>query len=118
MKRRLWLLAAMTVMLLINCSEVPENNDPILGTWHKELSDTSIQKQEWIFNDVYLGRYTEYGTKGILFETDFKWELSETGYTLSYPGTDRPPIWVTLESLESGSTALMASKTIVAIRSN
>ena len=120
MKRRLWLYATSAVLLLINCSEVPENHDPILGIWTNELSETTSKnsdKQEWIFNDAYLGRFTIYNQEAINFETDFKWEITkDNAYLISYPATDIPAIKVTLNTLENGQSALLDIKQIVAIR--
>jgi hypothetical protein len=103
MKKFFSLLAILALIAVSNCSEIPENNDPILGIWTKSeilsqegKSEDEIRK-EWIFNDAYLGRYHRYNNDDLEFYTDFSWSLNEDIYTIIYTGTDIPDIEVTLE---------------------
>lgn len=77
------------------CSEVEENTDPVLGIWAKTLSTpaegpTALTKEEWIFNDAFLGRYHAYDGSEITISTDFQWEKVNGMYTILYPGIDKP----------------------------
>ncbi len=94
MKRLFSLFAIIAIILASNCSRIPENNDPVIGIWYtidvKNSNETSkeIIKQEWIFNDAYLGRYHRYSGSKIAFKTDFGWQQEDGLYTISYPGTN------------------------------
>jgi len=94
MKKLFSFMAIIAIIFASNCSRIPENNDPVIGIWYKveiqTLSETNKQtvRQEWIFNDAYLGRYHRYNENQIEFKTDFKWERADGSYTISYPGTD------------------------------
>lgn len=92
MKKLLCLLAIIAIVSVSNCSRVPENNDPIIGIWTKvEVNaENETLKQEWIFNDVYLGRYHLYSNNVLEVKTDFGWSEEKGTYTISYPGTDMP----------------------------
>ncbi|WP_445381530.1 hypothetical protein [Robiginitalea sp. IMCC43444] len=119
--RRITGLAFLLVLLITGgCSEIPENNDPVIGIWAKtqiEQSDASSQlmREEWIFNDAYLGRYHRYNGNQIIEQTDFRWEAQQGVYTIEYPGLDRAADRATikeneeiilLEDLEGGILAL------------
>ena len=86
-------MAIVAIVLASNCSRIPENNDPVIGIWYRvdviNVSETSKQtiRQEWIFNDVYLGRYQKYNGSQLDFKTDFSWVTDKGVYTISYPGT-------------------------------
>ena len=93
MKRFFSSLILIAVVFLTSCSKVPENTDPVLGIWYKPVALSAetqevITKQEWIFNDVYLGRYQVYNSNSVIFYTDFQWEQIDGVYTISYPGTE------------------------------
>ncbi len=94
MKKFLSLLMIISIVLASNCSRVPENNDPVIGIWSKaETEETSSSakvrvKEEWIFNDAYLGRYHKYENNTITVENDFRWSIEDETYTISYPGTN------------------------------
>lgn len=94
MKKLFSFMAIITIIFASNCTRIPENNDPVIGIWFKvdiqNLSETNKQtvRQEWIFNDAYLGRYHRYNGNQLEFKTDFKWERADENYTISYPGTD------------------------------
>ena len=90
------LFSLLTIVILIsasNCSKIPENNDPVLGIWAKiEIEETSedesTDREEWIFNDAYLGRYQQYEGNTITFYTDFGWTVENGVYTIEYRGVD------------------------------
>ncbi|MFS4493768.1 hypothetical protein [Maribacter sp. 2308TA10-17] len=94
MKKIFSFLAIIGIILASNCSRIPENNDPVIGIWSnievKSISRTqkSTNRQEWIFNDAYLGRYHNYNNGAIDVLTDFKWEEEDGVYTISYPGIE------------------------------
>ena len=96
MKRIFSLTAILAIIIASNCSRIPENNDPVIGIWSKtEVSNAGTTqklniRQEWIFNDAYLGRYHRYEGKTLSFKTDFQWEQADGLYTIRYPGTDMP----------------------------
>ncbi|GMN10822.1 hypothetical protein MTsPCn9_30130 [Croceitalea sp. MTPC9] len=118
MKKFFSLLAILVIIAVSNCSEIPENNDPILGIWSKSeiLSQDGKSgdevREEWIFNDAYLGRYHSYTNNDLEFYTDFSWSLDGETYTIIYTGTDKPTVEVNLHqaaepellALENGST--------------
>ena len=87
-------MAIVAIVLVSNCSRIPENNDPVIGIWYRvdviNSSETNKQtiRQEWIFNDAYLGRYQKYNGSVIDFKTDFSWVEDNEIYTITYPGTD------------------------------
>lgn len=95
MKQFLSSLILIVVVLLASCSKVPENTDPVLGIWYKTASQSAdaeevFTKEEWIFNDAYLGRYRVFDNNSVIFSTDFQWEQISGVYTISYPGTEIP----------------------------
>ncbi|MEO0570339.1 MAG: hypothetical protein AAF039_01455 [Bacteroidota bacterium] len=114
MKRFFSMLAIAGFIAVSNCSRIPENNDPVLGIWVKaELLDGDASKntaipisEEWIFNDVFLGRYHRYSDNEVVFYTDFRWEVVDDVYTISYSGEDIPQVQVSLKNelleLENG----------------
>ena len=109
------MLAILGFIAVSNCSRVPENNDPVLGIWVKtEPTNDGLAKnasapisEEWIFNDVYLGRYHRYSNNEIVFYTDFRWEVIDNVYTISYSVEDMTSVQVSLKSelleLENGA---------------
>ncbi|MFK7812363.1 MAG: hypothetical protein AB8B59_07695 [Maribacter sp.] len=94
MKKLFSFLAIIGIILASNCSRIPENNDPVIGIWSnvavKSISQTqkSTNRQEWIFNDAYLGRFHNYNNGKIDVLTDFKWSEEDGVYTISYPGIE------------------------------
>lgn len=117
MKKLFSLLAIIGIVALSNCSQIPENNDPILGIWANTQTSTiegkgsSTTREEWIFNDVYLGRYQSYSNSKLVFYTDFKWSEENGTYTIIYGDPQVTDITVNLEhasdpeilTLENGS---------------
>jgi len=108
MKRLFSFMAIVAIVFASNCSRIPENNDPVIGIWSKidvkSLSETNKQtvRQEWIFNDAYLGRYHRYHSTKLEFKTDFSWEREDGVYTISYPGTDMPEEMVSMKESPDG----------------
>lgn len=97
MKKLLSLLAILAIIFSSNCSRIEENNDPIVGIWIEALSASengtakSTTRKEWIFNDVYLGRYHEISQGKIIEQTDFKWSQEDGIYTVEYRGLENKP---------------------------
>ena len=95
MKKLFSLLAIVGIILASNCSRIPENNNPVIGIWSdvevsapNETGKKETLRQEWIFNDAYLGRYHKKTNGSITFKTDFRWSFENEVYTIAYPGTD------------------------------
>lgn len=122
MKRILSLVLLLGVIAVSNCTRVPDNNDPVIGIWtNTELKQTSDKgqeqiKEEWIFNDAYLGRYHRYRGEQIEFLTDFKWERSDESYHISYPGTDMTTQTATMEETPEGTVLQDQDGKILAVR--
>lgn len=101
-------MAIVAIVLASNCSRIPENNDPVIGIWYRvdviNSSDASKQtiRQEWIFNDVFLGRYQKFSGSRLDYKTDFSWETSKGVYTISYPGTDMANDVVSMKDSSEG----------------
>lgn len=97
MKKLFSLLAVIGIITISNCTKIPLNNDPILGTWSKisttTLSDRSdvIINEEWIFNDAYLGRHHRFENNEPTVVTDFSWSKENNIYTIEYPALEREP---------------------------
>jgi hypothetical protein len=124
MKRFFSMLAIVGFIAVSNCSRIPENNDPVLGIWvRSELvnedaakDDTSFIREEWIFNDVYLGRYHRYSNNEIIFYTDFQWEVVDEVYTISYSQGEMPEVQVSLRLSEENEMLELENGAIFAIR--
>ena len=90
MKKFFSLLAIIAIISVSNCTRIPENNDPVLGIWSKtqisSIADKqeALQKEEWIFNDAYLGRYNLYSDETLIFYTDFRWSVDGEMYSITY----------------------------------
>ncbi|TKD61793.1 lipocalin family protein [Flavobacterium sp. ASW18X] len=115
MKRLLYIMGIFAVVLVSNCSEIPENNDPILGVWVKtELQQDASKntnsnvKEEWTFNDVYLGRYERFKNGSLEYSTDFSWEVDNGVYSLKYEVDQLNPLQLTMDLpellLQNGET--------------
>jgi|GEM_PF-429859 len=109
LKKLFSLMAIVTIISVSNCTKIPENNDPIIGIWSRvditENSETGRQtnRQEWIFNDVFLGRYHSYNGNQLEVKTDFSWTQDKGVYTISYPGTDMPSQQVSMKNSDQGT---------------
>jgi outer membrane biogenesis lipoprotein LolB len=121
-KKLFSLMAIIAIIFASNCSRIPENNDPVIGIWSKidveTLSETNKQtiRQEWIFNDAYLGRYHRYNSTKLEFKTDFRWEKEDGIYTISYPGTDIPNQLVSMKESPDGALLEDGQGNILAAR--
>ena len=117
------MLAILGVIAVSNCSRIPENNDPVLGIWVKteinndaQVSKETSISEEWIFNDVYLGRYHRYDNNEIVFYTDYSWEVVNEVYTISYSKGDMESVQVFLIDSEESQTLQLENGTILAER--
>ncbi len=111
MKKLFSLLSIIVIIAVSNCSRVPENNDPILGIWTKTESSidgkgADSTREEWIFNDVYLGRYQKYSNSKLVFYTDFKWSETKGTYTIIYGDPQVEDITVSLK--QNGDPEILA----------
>ncbi len=122
MKKLLSFLTIIGIILASNCSRIPENNDPVIGIWSKidasnlQGTESTSVKQEWIFNDAYLGRYHSYENKALEVKTDFKWIREKDVYIISYPGTDIPNHSVLIQETETGLLLKDVNGAIFAVR--
>ncbi len=90
MKKVFSFIAILAIIFLSNCSRIEDNNDPILGVWHytdvsSNTSKNVTLRQEWIFNDAYLGRFHTIQNGAIVERFDFKWKNENEVYTINYP---------------------------------
>lgn len=112
------------LLFLVSCSKIEENNDPVIGIWKNDVKSAMnnnkmvIDKEEWIFNDVYLGRFHGYRNGEVTYLTDFKWTIDGNIYTISYPGTDFPEDRVQLIEEDSITYLTYLSGKPFAIRQN
>lgn len=97
MKKFLSLMAICAIIFTANCSRIEQNDDPIIGIWFQAKTEatsttakTTIRK-EWIFNDVYLGRYHEINGNETTLQTDFAWSKEGDTYTIEYRGLENTP---------------------------
>ncbi len=121
MKKFFSLLGIISLIVICNCSRIPENDDPILGIWAQtDITTTegkqTTQREEWIFNDAYLGRYHSFNNEKLEFYTDFSWTIENDIYTIQYRGADIPEAKVKLikvdypEILQLENGALFATR--------
>ena len=120
-KKFLSLLAICAIVLLANCSRIEQNTDPIIGIWSQsntittENSAKQTVRKEWIFNDVFLGRYHE--IDGNTLKTDFNWSKQDDIYTVEYKGLDgKPNNVITIKATEDGFYLLKKDGATLAIR--
>ncbi len=122
MKKFFSLVAIVAIISVSNCSRIPENNDPVIGIWYRldvnEVNESSSEsvKQEWIFNDVYLGRYHRYENNTLVLKTDFNWEINDGMYTINYPGTEMLSHTVSRKDHSSGEVLADTQDNILAFR--
>ena len=122
MKKFISLLAIVGIILASNCSRIPENNDPVIGIWtNLEVTNSqaskSTMKEEWIFNDVYLGRYHTYNNNKLDIITDFSWKKEDETYIITYPGLEnKTNDLVVMKESESGIVLEHTSGNVLAIR--
>lgn len=122
-KKLLSLVAICAIIFLANCSRIEHNNDPIIGIWSqsKVLTTANSAKEtirkEWIFNDVYLGRYHEISGSTVTLKTDFKWSRQDDSYTIEYRGLENKPAQVfTIKNMEDATFLENKDGSTLAIR--
>lgn len=121
MKRSFSSLIILMVVFISSCSTIPENTDPVLGIWYKAGTTSpenqgTMTKEEWIFNDAYLGRYQVYENQSVTFFTDFQWEQKNGLYTISYPGTEKPDQDARLTKIDEQEVLQHENGDVLAIR--
>ncbi|MEL6917405.1 MAG: hypothetical protein AAFO99_06710 [Bacteroidota bacterium] len=122
MKKLFSFVAILAIIFVSNCSRIPENNDPVIGIWANvsvnvvSTTDKSTVRQEWIFNDAFLGRYHSYVNNQLDVITDFQWTQEDGIYTISYPGVDFLDDIVSMEESESGTILIKVEGDILATR--
>ena len=122
MKKLFSLIALLVLIGSANCTRITENNDPVIGIWSRTTNSSTnksselTSRQEWTFNDAYLGKYFKYVNQKMEFQTDFRWKREGEVYTISYPGTDLPDDQVTMENTPEGIIVLQEMDEILAIR--
>ena len=115
------LILALVVLAVSNCSEIPENNDPVIGIWAqtrapKDSGSKHMEREEWIFNDAYLGRYNRYLGEELLEETDFQWEAHAGVYTMHYPGLKKLKNVVKIKQNQEGNLLMDLQGNVLAYR--
>jgi hypothetical protein len=123
MKKLLSLMAILAIIFSSNCSKIEQNNDPIIGIWIEaasfEESSTvkNTTRKEWIFNDVYLGRYHEFNAGNIIEQTDFRWSQKNGIYTIEYGGLKKKSIdIVTINTVPDGILLQQNDGNILAVK--
>jgi len=122
MKKLFSLLSIVGIIAISNCTSVPENHDPILGSWAKtessniEGKSSSTVREEWIFNDVYLGRYQRYSNSELIFYTDFKWSQENGTYSITYGDPQVNDITVSLEKAKEPEILTLDNGSVFATR--
>ncbi len=111
-------------VLFASCSKIEINDDPVIGIWHntvKTATNTNklvVDSEEWIFNDVYLGRFHGYKNGEVIFLTDFSWKADNGTYIVSYPGTDFPDDYVNMVETDNGFILVRAEGKLFAEKQN
>ncbi|WP_420601537.1 hypothetical protein [Flagellimonas sp.] len=121
MKKFFSLLSIVCIIAISNCTSIPENNDPILGIWARSSSSIdgksgNTTREEWIFNDVYLGRYQSYSDSKLTFYTDFKWSEENGVYTIIYADTEVTDVTVSLEETNDPEILALENGSVFATR--
>ncbi|MEZ4809372.1 MAG: hypothetical protein R2819_03350 [Allomuricauda sp.] len=122
MRKLFSLLCIVSIIAISNCTSIPENNDPILGIWARNEFSTDENKsvdtarEEWIFNDVYLGRYQSYSNSKLVFYTDFKWSENNGIYTITYGDPQISDVTVSLIQANSPETLTLGNGSVFATR--
>ncbi len=115
-------MAILAILFSANCSRIDQNNDPIIGIWvdgdnlETTTSKANVRK-EWIFNDVYLGRYHEFQNDSLIIKTDFSWAQEDGIYTVIYSGLeDKPTHTLKIEKTKNGELLQLVNGTMLAIK--
>lgn len=116
-------MAIVAIVFSSNCSRIEQNNDPIIGIWVEANSNVNTMtsksntRAEWIFNDVYLGRYHEMSQGKILLKTDFSWSQKDGVYTIVYNGLEnKPNDVVTIKDSSTGTLLRQTDGNMLAIK--
>ena len=114
-------MVLLIVCSVSSCSEIPENNDPVIGIWAqtrapKESHAKHMEREEWIFNDVYLGRYNRYQGDELVLESDFQWKAYADVYTIQYPGLKKVEDVVKIKSNQEGNLLVDLQGNVLAYR--
>lgn len=123
MKKFVSFLAILAIILFSYCSKIEPNSDPIIGIWVEATSESNTTtsksgtRAEWIFNDVYLGRYHEINQGQVTLKTDFAWSQEDGVYTIIYRGIeDKPNDIVIIKKTENGTLLQQTDGNNLAIR--
>lgn len=123
LKKLLSLMVICAIIFSANCSRIEHNEDPIIGKWFEtesvtnENSSKTTLRKEWIFNDVYLGRYNEINGNELTLKTDFNWSKSGDIYTIEYRGLEgKSNHIITIENTADGTLLLKTDGNPLAIR--
>lgn len=123
MKKFVSFLAILAIILFSYCSKIEPNNDPIVGIWVEAISETDVTtaknntRVEWIFNDVYLGRYHEINQGQVILKTDFAWSQKDGVYTIEYRGLEnKPNDIVIIKTTTNGSQLQQTNGNALAIK--
>ncbi|MEJ2584306.1 MAG: hypothetical protein P8Z38_04490 [Robiginitalea sp.] len=121
MQRLRMLFFIVVITAFGSCSEVPENNDPVIGIWGQtqapeDSSAKHMERVEWIFNDVFLGRFHLYQGDELVVETDFQWEQRGGVYTIHYPGMKKVEDVVKIKETQDGTMLVDLGGRILAYR--
>ena len=121
MQRFRTLILVVIITALGSCSEVPENNDPVIGIWGQtqapeDASAKHMERVEWIFNDVFLGRFHLYQGNELVVETDFQWEQRGGVYTIHYPGQKKVEDGVMIKETQEGTILVDLGGNVLAYR--
>ena len=115
------LICILALFAFGSCSEIPENNDPVIGIWvqtqaPKDSGAKHMEREEWIFNDAYMGRYNRYLGEELLVETDFHWEGFGEVYTIHYPGLKKLKNVVKIKQNQEGNLLMDLQGNVLAYR--
>ena len=121
MQRFSTLILVVILTALGSCSEVPENDDPVIGVWAqtqapKDASAKHMEHVECIFNDVFLGRYHLYQGDELVVESDFQWEQRGGVYTIHYPGLKKVEDVVKIKETQEGTLLVDLGGNVLAYR--
>ncbi|MGC1514201.1 MAG: hypothetical protein WA810_01380 [Maribacter sp.] len=111
-------------VLISSCTKIETNTDPIIGIWKNNVKTATntnkmvVDSEEWIFNDVYLGRFHGYKNDKVVFLTDFSWSVNDNIYMLSYPGTDFPDEFLEMKDTEDGTMLMRIEGKPFALKQN
>ena len=119
--KRLFGSFVLMLAIMVSCSEIPENNDPVIGIWAqtsapKDTGAKHLERVEWFFNDAYLGRYHKYEGPEITISTDFPWEDRGAVYIIRYPGIQKVDDVVRIKQTADGTLLVDQEGNVLAIR--